>query len=63
MKQNILDRICKITNDINELLSQREELIINLQNIEKKINIYYEIIYELKDILELSDKTENKEDL
>lgn len=54
MEQKILDRITELTNKINDLLAKREDLIRDLKATENSIDITYNSIHELKNLL--SDK-------
>jgi peptidoglycan hydrolase CwlO-like protein len=51
MENKILDRITELSNNINDLLTKREELIQELKKIEKNIEIMHHSIHELKNIL------------
>ncbi|CAB4125185.1 hypothetical protein UFOVP53_76 [uncultured Caudovirales phage] len=57
MENKILDRISELSNKINDLLEKRELLTKELQETNANINILYNSIYELKNLL-----TNNEED-
>ena len=52
MEDKILNRITELSNKINDLLSQREELVRELQSADREIGILYGSIHELKTLLE-----------
>lgn len=51
MENKILNRISELSNEINELLQRREELAKELHETNVNINILYNSIHELKNLL------------
>jgi len=62
MEDKILNRISELSNKINGLLSRREELLRELKDIDKDINVLYSTIHELKNILDKEESYEVVED-
>lgn len=51
MEQKIIERITELTNQINDLLSRREDLFKELKSIEKDVDVMVGAIHELRSLL------------